>query len=312
MADEKGVKAKRPSTFVIVLATIGGLALLNFLFFAGIIVTLLFKSGKANVPLVSSGEKIGILKLEGVITSPDAFLKDLRDFRKDESIKAIIVRIDSPGGAVGASQEIFRALRQADNVKPVVASLVNTAASGAFYAACGTRYIVSDAGTVTGSIGVIMKLPNIGGLLEKLGIKTTVIKSGRLKDLASITRDLTDEEREVLKAVMDDVHDQFIRDVASGRKLSYESVKEIADGRIFSGKQALKLGLIDEIGNFNTAIKKAAEFAKIKGEPVLCYPEKDKITAIKEILEDSGARTMLRFLNIFFQSPLNTQPQSKL
>ncbi len=299
MSEEK-IRAKRPSVFVIILATIGGLTLLSFLSFIALIFIVAFK-GDIKTGAISSGEGIGIIKIEGQIISADKTLQELRDFQQNEDVKAIIVRIDSPGGAVGASQEIFQALKQIDQQKPVVASLVNTAASGAFYIACGARYIVSNPGTVTGSIGVIMKLPNIAGLLEKLGIKTTVIKSGKLKDLASITRDLTDEEKQVLKSVMDDVHEQFIRDVATGRGLNFEKVKEIADGRIFSGRQALELKLVDELGNFQTAIKKASSFGKIKGKPRLIYPKKDKFTAIKEILEDSGAHIILKFFKLFIQ-----------
>ncbi len=300
MTDEQRKEGKT-RVLLIVLATIGGLALLGFFFFFSLIAALLFKSGAATTPLISSGSGVGIVTLEGVIGSPQEVLKQLRQFRDNEDVKAIVLRIDSPGGAVGASQEIYRELRQIDKVKPVVASLVNTAASGAFYSACGTRWIVSNPGTVTGSIGVIMQLPNIGGLLQKLGIKTTVIKSGKLKDLASITRELTPEERQILQSVMDDIHHQFIEDVAKGRKLPVEKVAEVADGRIFSGRQALSLHFVDELGNFSDAVKKAAELGGIKGKPRLIYPEKDKFTAIREILEESGANSMLKFLNLLLK-----------
>ena len=287
-------KGGRTRALLIVLATIGGLALLSFLAVFVLIATLLLKTGVAPTSL-SPKDGVGIIDLEGVIASSDTILKNLRQFRENDRVKAIVVRIDSPGGAVGASQEIYQELKKIDKEKPVVASLINTAASGAFYAACGSRWIVSNPGTVTGSIGVIMKLPNIAGLLEKLGIKTTVIKSGKLKDLASITRELTPEERQIIQGVMDDIHRQFIEDVAKGRHLSVEKVAKLADGRIFSGRQALAIHFVDELGNFSTAIKKAAEFGKIKGSPQLIYPEKDKITAIKEILEESGAESVLRF-----------------
>ncbi len=297
---DKEQRGGRTRAFLIVLATIGGLALLTFFAFVLLIGSLFLKSGVAPASLAPKAEGVGIVRLEGVIVTPEKVLKDLRNFRENDRVKAIILRIDSPGGAVGASQELYQAIRKVDKEKPVVASLVNTAASGAFYAACGSRWIVSDPGTITGSIGVIMKLPNISGLLQRLGIKTTVIKSGKLKDLASITRDLTPEERQVLKGVMDDIHNQFIQDVAKGRNLPIEDVSRIADGRIFSGRQALALHFVDELGNFSTAVKKAAELGKIKGKPALIYPPKDKITAIKEILEDSGARSMLKFLNLLF------------
>ncbi len=295
-------KGGRTRPFLIVLATIGGLALLSFLMFFGLTAFLLMKAGVAPSALSKdSGSGVGVLRLEGVIANPEKFLNDLRQFRDDDQVKAIVIRIDSPGGAVGASQEIYREIKQVDAKKPVIASLVNTAASGAFYAACGTRWIVSNPGTVTGSIGVIMKLPNISGLLEKLGIKTTVIKSGKLKDLASVTRELTPEERQIIQSVMDDIHSQFIEDVATGRHLSIETVSKIADGRIFSGKQALALQLVDELGNFSTAVKKAGELGKIEGTPRLIFPEKDKFTAIKEILEESGTKSMLRFFKLLLE-----------
>ncbi len=287
---------------LIVLATIGGLALLTFFLFFILIASLLFKSGMTTSALTASkGDGIGVIKIEGVIADPQKVLKHLRQFRDNQDVKAIVIRIDSPGGAVGASQEIYRELKKTDEIKPVVASLVNTAASGAFYAACGARWIVANPGTVTGSIGVIMKLPNIAGLLERLGIKTTVIKSGKLKDLASITRDLTPEERQIIQDVMDDIHHQFIADVAKGRHLSFKDVSKIADGRIFSGKQALELHLVDGLGNFSTAVEKAGQLGKIHGRPRLIYPEKDKLTAIKEILEDSGARSILRFFHLLIE-----------
>ena len=297
---DKEQRGGRTRAFLIVLATIGGLSLLTFFAFVLLIGFLLLKSGVAPASFAPKAEGVGIVRLEGVIVTPEKVLKDLRNFRENDRVKAIVLRIDSPGGAVGASQELYQAIRKVDKEKPVVASLVNTAASGAFYAACASRWIVSDPGTITGSIGVIMKLPNISGLLQRLGIKTTVIKSGKLKDLASITRDLTPEERQVLKEVMDDIHNQFIQDVAKGRNLPVKVVSRVADGRIFSGRQALALHFVDELGNFSAAVKKAAKLGKIKGKPALIYPQKDKITAIKEILEDSGARSMLKFLNLLF------------
>ena len=297
--EEKNSRGARPGVLLIVLATIGGLALLGFLF-TFLITVLIFRGGVESVGEVS-GNRIGIVEIKGVITTPEKALDAMKQFRENENVKAVVLRIDSPGGAVGASQEIFQEARRLDMVKPVIASLGNTAASGGYYSAVGARYIVANPGTVTGSIGVIMKLPNVEKLLEKLGIKTTVIKSGRLKDLASITRELSPEERAVLKSVMDDIHGQFIRDVAQGRSLPEEKVKSLADGRIFSGQQALELKLVDELGNFSVALDKAAEIAKISGEWKVLYPKKDKITAIREILEESGARTMLNLVDLMSQ-----------
>ncbi len=297
----------RSSTATIVLATIGGLALFSLLLFF-IIIALAVRGGLPTVE-EPSGECVGIVPIEGVISDPAQVLEAMRQFSRDEDVKAVVLRIDSPGGAVGASQEIFSEARRLDKIKPVVASLGNVAASGGFYSAVGARYIVSNPGTVTGSIGVIMKIPNVGQLMERLGIKTTVLKSGRLKDLASVTRDLTDEERQVLQSVMDDVHDQFIADVAAGRKLPVEKVRPLADGRIFSGRQVLKLKLVDELGGLNAAVAKAAEFAGMKGTPEICYPKEDKLTVLRRILEESGARMLMRFSELLSWSETATVPR---
>ncbi len=294
--DEKNSRNRGSGVIVIVLATIGGLVLLGFLF-TFLLVFFMVRGGVESVG-ATSVDKIGIVDIKGVITTPEKVLDAMKQFRENDQVKAVVLRIDSPGGAVGASQEIFQEARRLDHLKPVIASLGNTAASGGYYSAAGARYIVANPGTVTGSIGVIMKLPNVEKLLEKLGIKTTVIKSGRLKDLASITRDLSPEERAVLKSVMDDIHGQFIKDVADSRKLSLEKVTSLADGRIFSGHQALELKLVDELGNFSVALDKAAELGKISGKWKAIYPKKDKITAIREILEESGAKTISNLLDL--------------
>ncbi len=294
--EEKNSRNRGSGVIVIVLATIGGLVLLGFLF-TFLLVFFMVRGGVESVG-ATSVDKIGIVDIKGVITTPEKVLDAMKQFRENNQVKAVVLRIDSPGGAVGASQEIFQEARRLDHLKPVIASLGNTAASGGYYSAAGARYIVANPGTVTGSIGVIMKLPNVEKLLEKLGIKTTVIKSGRLKDLASITRDLSPEERAVLKSVMDDIHGQFIKDVADSRKLSLEKVTSLADGRIFSGHQALELKLVDELGNFSVALDKAAELGKISGKWKAIYPKKDKITAIREILEESGAKTISNLLDL--------------
>ncbi len=269
-------------------------------FFTVLTTIFLLKAGVESVTQ-SSGDKIGVVEIFGVITTPEKVIDALKQFKKNDQVKAVVLRIDSPGGAVGASQEIYQEAKRLDRIKPVVASFGNTAASGGYYSAMGARYIVANPGTVTGSIGVIMKLPNVQKLLERLGIKTTVIKSGKLKDLASITRELSPEERAVLKSVMDDIHKQFIQAVASSRHLSMEKVTALADGRIFSGEQAKELGLLDELGNFSVALDKAAKLAGIEGQWEVLYPKKDKISALREILEESGARTLANLVDLVVQ-----------
>jgi protease-4 len=201
-------------------------------------------------------------------------VEELRDYVKDPSIKALVLRVDSPGGAVAPSQEIFEEVKKAAAKKKVVVSMGAIAASGGYYVSSPATRIVANPGTLTGSIGVIMEIPNLEGLLDKVGVKTQVIKSGEHKDLASAFRELGDEERRILQGVLDDVHDQFISDVAEGRRIPVEEVRRLADGRIFTGRQALKEGLVDELGNLEDAIMISAELAGIEGEPEVVTAKK--------------------------------------
>jgi protease-4 len=298
---------QRGNTFLIVLATIGGLTLLGLFF---IFALFFFAVNSFKRPILQHSDRIGVIEVKGILDSSENYLKYLRQFQKDDSIKAVIVRIDCPGGAVGASQELYSELKSLDKTKPVIASLGNVAASGGYYSAIGARRIISNPGTITGSIGVIMKLPNVGVMLEKLGIKLDVIKSGALKDLGPITRDLTPEEKQVIESVMHDIHRQFIAAVAESRKLPLEQVETIADGRIFSGRQALELKLIDHIGNFNEAIRITAKEAGLSGEPELVYPQKDHFITLKQLLEEEGANTLSSIVNHFLIKQTTIKPIS--
>lgn len=224
--------------------------------------------------LISGKDKvIGVVEVKGMITSPDRIIKDLADLTQNRSVKGIVVRIESPGGAVGASQEIFREIVRASGEKPVVASMGSVAASGGYYAALGARKIVASPGTLTGSIGVIMKFPNLQELYKKIGYESQVIKSGEFKDVGSTDKDLTEGEREMLNDLLDSVYQQFVTDVSRERDLPEEKVRELADGRIFSGEQARDSGLIDENGNFYDAVRLCADMAGMeKKSPELYYP----------------------------------------
>ncbi len=223
---------------------------------------------------LSFGSKVAILKVEGVITESEPLLRDLRDFRDDRSIKAIVLRVDSPGGAVAPSQEIYEELNRFKKQKPVVASMGSVAASGGYYISLPCNYIYASPGTVTGSIGVIMEMMDVGQLLQWMKVKQEVVKSGKFKDAGNPTRSLTDEERLYFQNVIDNVHGQFKAALAESRKLTPEQVESVSDGRIFTGEQAQKLGLIDGLGNLEDAIRKAGELAGIKGEPVVVWPRK--------------------------------------
>jgi len=233
------------------------------------------------------GERVAIIRIEGVITDSRETIEELRRFRDNPSIKAVVLRIDSPGGGVVPSQEIHTEVLKArqDGRLKVVASMGNLAASGGYYIAAATDRIVANPGTLTGSIGVIMELANVRGLLEKVGVQSVVIKSGRYKDLASPFRAMSKEDRVLLQRVLDDVHDQFIQAVAAGRALNVEEVRPLADGRIFTGRQARTAKLVDELGDLQDAIKLAARMVGIEGEPRVVEPRKR--FSLRDLLENS-------------------------
>jgi protease-4 len=230
------------------------------LVFISIILTML----QRNNPLKS---KVALVRIEGPIMDSKDAVDELKDYMDDSSIKAIILRLDSPGGAVAPSQEIYSEVKKAAAKKKVVVSMGSIAASGGYYIASAASRIIANPGTLTGSIGVIMEIPNLEGLMSKIGIKTEVIKSGKNKDIGSMFRSMKPEERQLLQAVMDDVHEQFIRAVAAGRHMKIEDVRKIADGRVFTGEQAVKVGLVDQLGTLEDATTVAADLAGIQGEP---------------------------------------------
>ncbi len=278
--------SSRPRPFLVVMATIGGLALLGVIVFLFFIVTLTRSLiSNTGVSLYNSGPAIGVVTIKGEILEAGDVLKELKRFEDDKDIKAIVLRIDSPGGAVGAAQEIYQEVKEVDVKKPVIASMENVAASGAYYAALGARKIVADPGTLTGSIGVIVKIPDIGPLLKKIGVSQTVLKSGALKDTGDFTRSPTPEEKKVLQGVINNVYGVFVQTVAKARHLPVDQVKKLADGRVFSGSQALALHLIDKLGNFYTAVDLAAKLAGIKGQPHLVYPQGSKLNQLKRLIE---------------------------
>jgi protease-4 len=240
--------------------------IIGVLFALAVLVSILAVLFQKNLPV---GDRIALIRIEGPIIDSKDTIDEIKDYVKDASVKAIVLRIDSPGGAVAPSQEIYEEVRKATAKKKIVVSMGSVAASGGYYIASPATKIVANPGTLTGSIGVIMEIPNVEGLMNKIGVKTEVIKSGQHKDIASVFRGIKKEEKEILQNVLDNVHDQFIAAVAEGRKMVLEDVKKIADGRVFTGEQALKVGLVDELGNLEDAVKTAAKLSGIKGEPVV-------------------------------------------
>ncbi len=219
--------------------------------------------------------KVALMRIEGPIMDSKDAVDELKDYLSDSSIKAVVLRIDSPGGAVAPSQEIYEEVKKVAAKKKVVVSMGSVAASGGYYIASGASRIVANPGTLTGSIGVIMEIPNLEGLMNKIGIKTEVIKSGKNKDIGSMFRSMKPEERQLLQGVMDDVHEQFIKAVAEGRKMNVDDVRKIADGRVFTGEQAVKTGLVDQLGSLEDSIRVAANLAGIREEPEV-VTKKDK------------------------------------
>jgi protease-4 len=255
-------------------------------------------------------EKIAIIEIKGVILDPQPVVEKLIKFRKNEKVKAVVLRIDSPGGGVGPAQEIHAEVKKVQLEKKVLVSMGSVAASGGYYIACAADKIVANPGSITGSIGVIVESLNVEDLFRKLGLRSTVIKSGRHKDIGSPLRKMTPEEKKLLQGVLDSVHEQFIRAVAEGRKLPLEKVRGLADGRIFSGDQARTLGLVDDLGNLQDTIAMAAKMAGIKGEPEVIYPEKKRFSLVDLILQETILKLFDREGELFPQFLfLYTNPQ---
>jgi protease-4 len=228
----------------------------------------------AGPGVLAFGDKIAIVEIKGVISQSSGIIEEIHQYQEDEGVKAIILRIDSPGGGVGPSQEIHQEILRAKLKKKVVTSMGSVAASGGYYIACASDLIVANPGTITGSIGVLMEFTNIEELFKKIGIKGVVLKSGEHKDIGSPFREMTPEEMRMMQEVVDNIHQQFIQAVAMGRKMDQVKVMEIADGRILSGEQAKQIGLVDQLGNLQDAIDITAKMVGIEGKPRILYPKK--------------------------------------
>ncbi len=221
------------------------------------------------------GPRVAVVELEGIIIDGGDIVRDLKAHRDNPMVRAVVVRINSPGGVVAPTQEIHDALmRLREAGKPVVASLGSVAASGGYYVAGAADRIYANPGTLTGSIGVIMQMANLENLMKKVGVDYIVVKAGQFKDLGNVSRPMSPEERRVLQALLDDVHAQFIGAVAAGRKLERGEVVRFADGRVFSGTQAKALKMVDEMGGLEDAIDAAATLAGLPTPPSVILPRK--------------------------------------
>lgn len=240
--------------------------------------------GGVDAPL-SSGVGVGLVEVKGMILDSKETIRQLRYFLKQDGVKSVVLRVDSPGGVVAPSQEIYEEVRKFAAKKKIIVSMGSLAASGGYYISAPATMIFANPGTITASIGVILKLSNIEALMDKIGIKSYTLKTGKYKDSGSPLREFSTEDRAMLQSVIDNTHEQFIKAVAEGRKLPIDDVRRIADGRILSGEQAKGIKLVDRLGTLQDAIEEAGKQAGIKGEPDVLLPPKKKISYL-DILAD--------------------------
>lgn len=234
---------------------------------------------------VTSKEGVGLIEVKGMIMDSKETIRQLRYFLKRDSVKAVVLRVDSPGGIVAPSQEIYAEVKKFAAKKKIIVSMGSLAASGGYYISAPSTLIYANPGTITASIGVILKLSNIEALMDKIGIKSYTLKTGKYKDSGSPVRQFSAEDRAMLQAVIDNTHEQFVRAVADGRKLPLEEVRKIADGRILSGEQAKEHKLVDRLGTLQDAIEEAGRQAGIAGEPELLLPPKKKVNYLDLLVE---------------------------
>ncbi|RLJ71254.1 protease-4 [Hydrogenivirga caldilitoris] len=263
-----------------------------------LIIAIMLTAVLSRIPV---GDRVAIVKIAGVIVNPLPTVKKIEKLRKDKSVKALVIRVDSPGGSVGASQEIYRAIeRFRAEGKPVVVSMGNVAASGGYYVSAPADYIFANPGTITGSIGVIIQHVAYKELMEKIGVKATAIKTGKFKDTLNPFRELTPEEKKYLQETINEAYEQFIQAILKyrGKKISEDKLREVADGRVMTGEKAKELGLVDEVGGLEDAVEKAKELAGVPKAREFFVPEEK--TLLQKVL--GGEIEELKVLNSY--SPL--------
>jgi protease IV len=286
-ASQNGSTSKKGILTVVVI--FGGLFLMLFVF--AVVAISVFSDGFGE-----TGEQVGVIEVSGPIMESKKTVEDLRKFTKKDAIKGIVVRIDSPGGAVAPSQEISQAVARAAEEKPVAVSMGSTAASGGYYIALGGEHIFANSGTITGSIGVISQLFNVEGLLGHVDVQVHTVKTGKYKDAGSPFREFGEDDRAYFESLLDDIYDQFIEDIAEARQMEVAEVRELADGRVFTGRQALEYGLVDDLGSFQDSVEWVKKQAKIK-EAKLVYPPKEDLGLLSRLIEgatDTAVRQVKR------------------
>jgi len=269
---------------------IGGGAFFLFVLAVFTLVYVALHAGGRQAGMHAFGDKIGVVDLEGVILDPNDVVDQLRRFADDDSIKAIIVHVNSPGGGVAASEEIYREVKRVrdEKKKRIVASIETVGASGAYYVSAATNKIYADSGSVVGSIGVIAEWVNYGDLMRWAKLKPEILKVGQFKDTGDPTRELTPAERQYMQGLIDNMYGQFVQAVADGRHAKVADIKSIADGRVWTGEQALSMHLIDQIGDFRTVVLDTAKSVNISGEPVLVHSERDRKSLLDLLFGDAS------------------------
>ena len=269
---------------------LGGGAFFLFLLLVFALVYFTVRSEQKSSSFRSFGDKIAVVDLEGVILSPKDLVEQLRKYGDDSSIKAIIIHVNSPGGGAAASEEIYREVLRIRDVKKkrIVASIETVGASGAYYVSSATNKIFADEASIVGSIGVIAEWYNYEELMKWAKLKAIVLKAGEFKDTGSPVREMTPAERAYMQGLIDNMHAQFIDSVAKGRRVKVEEIKPLADGKVWTGEQAMPLKLIDQIGDFRAAVEDTAKSVGIKGEPTIVRPEKDRKSVLDLLFGDAS------------------------
>src|SRR5579862_6869349 len=267
---------------------IGGGAFFLFALAVFALIYLTLHAGTEETGFAGFGDRIGVVDLEGVILSPQPVVDELKQFADDSSIKAIILHVNSPGGGVAASEEIYREVKRVrdEKKKNVIVSVETVGASGAYYIASAANKIYADNGSIVGSIGVIAEWVNYGDLMKWAKLKNVVLKTGEFKDTGNPARDLTPAEQAYMQSLIDNMFGQFVHAVADGRGLKFDDVKSIANGKVWTGQQALSMKLIDNVGDFQAAVKDTAKSVGISGEPTLIHPERERKTLLDLLLGD--------------------------
>ena len=258
------------------------LTLIGMVFFAAIYGLGLFRGEN---PL-NLGEKVGVIPIEGIIGDAGEIIDQINEFADSNGIRAVVLRIDTPGGSVAPSQEIYQAVRELRKKKKVVVSMGSVAASGGYLIAVAADRIVANPGTITGSISAVMHYANVEELLKKVGVRSSVIKSGKFKDIGSPVREMTAEERSLIQGIVDDIYDQFVRTVSENRKIPLSKIVQLADGRVFTGRQAKELGLIDDLGGLQDAVLLAGRLSGMKGKPEIVHGMKKKTTLWRYLMQN--------------------------